>query len=218
MRIALVGDSHSNQYLSAVQWLADERGWAVDVIGKTGCIWTAATQENDPAWLANCEEWKESVDAYLSGEARYDAVVTSASAESPIDAGGSDAEETTVDGFVDAWSPVAERGTALVAIRDNPHTRDDYLECIADDPSTAFDRCAVPLEDAFPFFDGLPAAVDEVPGAVLVDFTTFFCIDDSCPPVIGGSIVYRDPGHLTSTYARTLAPMLGDAIDQAVGD
>ncbi|RWZ68533.1 acyltransferase [Labedella populi] len=217
VRIALVGDSHSNQYLSAVQWLAEERGWAVDVIGKTGCIWTAASQDNDPAWLANCAEWKRSLDTYLRGDVEYDAVVTSASAESPIAPEGEDLATATVRGFVEAWAPVADRGTVIVAIRDNPHTRGDYLECIADDPASAAARCAVPIDDAFPFFDGLPGAVERTPGATLVDFTPYFCDGDVCPPVIGGSIVYRDPGHLTSTYARTLAPLLGDAIQQAIG-
>ncbi|WP_166404685.1 acyltransferase family protein [Labedella endophytica] len=214
--IALVGDSHSNQYLAAVQQLADDRGWAVDVIGKTGCIWTEATQVNDVTWLASCDEWKTSLDDYLVGSS-YDAIVTSASAESPIDAAGGDVESTTVDGFVDAWTPVAAGGTAIVVIRDNPHTREDYLECIDDDPATAADRCAVPLEDAFPFFDGLSDAASATPGASVVDFTPYFCIDDRCPPVIGGSIVYRDPGHLTSTYTRSLSPLLGDAIEAAIG-
>lgn len=216
VRVALVGDSHSNQYLSAVQWLADERGWAVDVIGKTGCIWTDASQVNDATWLASCATWKAAVASYLEGDVVYDAIITSASAESPIDGAGSDVETTTVTGFVEAWAPVAERGTAIVAIRDNPHTRGDYLACIAEDPSTAAERCAVPLDDAYPFFDGLPDAVAATPGATLVDFTPYFCIDGSCPPVIGDSIVYRDPGHLTSTYARTLAPMLGDAVTAAI--
>jgi hypothetical protein len=35
--------------------------------------------------------------------------------------------------------------------------------------------------------------------------------------VIGGVKVYRDLGHLTESYARTLAPYLGEALDPLVG-
>jgi hypothetical protein len=36
----------------------------------------------------------------------------------------------------------------------------------------------------------------------------YFCNDTTCPPAIGNVIVYADDSHITSTYSRTLAPML----------
>lgn len=210
--LALVGDSHSNQYLATMMSVAEERGWRVDVFGKTGCIWTAAEQENDPTWVANCESWKAKLqDRLLTGEP-YDLIVTSASAESAIRPDGASAATTAADGFVDAWTPVADRGTRILAIRDNPHARDDYLACIERDPGDAADRCAEDRDSAFRYIDAQIDAVPRVSGAALLDLSDYFCDGDRCPPVIGDVIVYRDPGHITSTYARTLAPVVASAI------
>ena len=63
----------------------------------------------------------------------------------------------------------------------------------------------------------MAAAAEGWPGAAAVDLTRWFCDDRGCPLVIGGVKVYRDLGHLTESYARTLAPYLGEALDPLVG-
>jgi len=218
-RVALVGDSHSNQYLAAMQRIAEDYGWRVDVYGKTGCVWTRAVQEQDPAWVENCESWKKKLDERLTSIEPYDVIVTSYQATSPFAApdGDRDIDAAIVQGFVDAWTPVAARGTKIVAIRDNPRPRADYLACIAqhrDDPGSA---CAVSQKQALDFFDGQADAVTQVPGAALLDLTDLFCIDSVCEPVIGNVIVYRDATHLTSSYTRTMAPMMRDRIVELTG-
>ncbi|HET8953621.1 MAG TPA: hypothetical protein VFN44_24070 [Solirubrobacteraceae bacterium] len=35
------------------------------------------------------------------------------------------------------------------------------------------------------------------------------CLEDLCPAVIGGVLVYRNSGHLTASFAATLGPWLG---------
>jgi len=217
LRVALVGDSHSNQYLSAVRWLSRTAGWQVDVIGKTGCIWTGAQQVESPSWVDDCETWKRSLAQHLATGEAYDVVLTSASAASPIAPGdGTDAKEEAVRGFEAAWAPVVARGTPVVAVRDNPETKPDYLTCVDRSGASAGAECAVPEETAFRAFDGQPDAVRGLPGAHLVDLSRYFCQDGSCPPVIGDVLVYRDPGHVTSTYARTLAPMLQRGVEDAL--
>jgi hypothetical protein len=54
------------------------------------------------------------------------------------------------------------------------------------------------------------------PRAHVVDLTRFFCDERSCPPVIGGALVYKDTNHLTSVYAATLAPYLGRALRRVI--
>ena len=47
-----------------------------------------------------------------------------------------------------------------------------------------------------------------------VDLSRFFCDERSCPPVIGGALVYKDvESHLTDVYAATLAPFLRREVD-----
>ncbi len=42
-------------------------------------------------------------------------------------------------------------------------------------------------------------------GATLVDANATACPGDTCLPVVGGVVVYRDKLHFTQTFARTLA-------------
>jgi hypothetical protein len=55
-------------------------------------------------------------------------------------------------------------------------------------------------------------AAAKVPNATLVDLTDYLCPRELCPPVIGGTMVWRDSHHLTATYARSLAGPLGQAL------
>ncbi|MDQ3742586.1 MAG: hypothetical protein M3389_16775, partial [Actinomycetota bacterium] len=53
------------------------------------------------------------------------------------------------------------------------------------------------------------------PRAVAVDLTRFFCDARTCPPVIGGALVYKDANHITAVYGATVAPYLGRALRRA---
>ena len=49
------------------------------------------------------------------------------------------------------------------------------------------------------------------------DLTSWISPTDRCPAVIGGVLIYRDGNHLTATYARSLAPMVGSELDAVLG-
>ena len=51
-----------------------------------------------------------------------------------------------------------------------------------------------------------------VAGVDYLDTTPIFCVDGSCPAVVGGVAVYRDGQHVAATYARTLAPYLSPVL------
>jgi peptidoglycan/LPS O-acetylase OafA/YrhL len=218
LRVALVGDSHSNQYLATLKALAAHNRWHFDVYGKTGCFWSTVEIENTPEWTQNCDSWRTSLDRRLASLPPYDVIITSYAATTPIVATtGKTMQQSVIDGFVDVWKPLAERGTKIVAIRDNPRPRADYLACIDAHPSDSATACARDESNALHFFDGQPAAVKLVPNASLLDLTPYFCREQTCDPVIGHVIVYRDQNHLTSSYTRTLAPYLREGVLKLTG-
>lgn len=51
-------------------------------------------------------------------------------------------------------------------------------------------------------------------GVALIDLNDAICPTDPCAAVIGDALVYRDSGHLTATYAATLAPRLATALGE----
>ena len=51
----------------------------------------------------------------------------------------------------------------------------------------------------------------------LLDLTPQICPAERCPLVIGHVAVHRAGDHVTATYAATLAPQVGRAVDDALG-
>ena len=48
--------------------------------------------------------------------------------------------------------------------------------------------------------------------AEIIDPITWFC-NESCPTVVGDTLIYRDSNHMTTTYSKALAPVLAAALD-----
>ncbi|MBN9630631.1 MAG: acyltransferase [Actinobacteria bacterium] len=217
LRVALVGDSHANNYQDTLEVLAREYGWRVDFIGKSSCPWSTTEREHLAAWNASCQTWVHSLTEHvLTGG--YDLVITSSAAGGKWRATpGRTVEESLADGFVDTWSPVAAAGIPIVAIEDIPRAMPGYLDCIHAHPTTATTACSLAQDEAFAGYDAQSAAAERVKGVTVLDYTRYFCQDERCPAVIGGVIVYRNHDHLTGTYAATLAPMLRTDVLKATG-
>jgi hypothetical protein len=43
----------------------------------------------------------------------------------------------------------------------------------------------------------------------VIDTTPWFCTATVCPAVVGGTLVYRDTNHITSSYSQLLGGVLG---------
>ena len=120
-----------------------------------------------------------------------------------------------------AWQTVAKQGVPIVAVRDNPFAGNTAAAnpntCLAQvTVAEANDKCSLHRDANLDnVFDPYRAAVQRVPSAHYVDMTSFYCRGNVCPAVIGGVNVYRDNSHVTTTYARSLAPYLWKAFQRA---
>ena len=47
-----------------------------------------------------------------------------------------------------------------------------------------------------------------MPGVHVIDPVSRFCGPRRCPAVIGDVLVYRNSGHVTATYVKTMTPWL----------
>ena len=218
LRVALIGDSHANSYQNTLEVLAEKYRWRVDFIGKSACPWSTTTQDTKSAtWNNDCQTWvKKLTDHVLASD--YDLIITSYSSVGGwVAAPGETLEQTVADGFVDVWSPVVAKGIPIVALDDIPLPIPEFLDCIHTHPDSPGTSCARDQKEAFPATDAQPAAAKRVPGVTVLDYTHYFCQGGSCPPVIGGVIVYRNGDHLTGSYGATLAPMLRNDVLAASG-
>ena len=207
--ILVVGDSHANQYRVAFAKIADEKKWRIDMVGMSGCYWTTSLQVYPAKVQGDCQQWKANLTAYLDSAPAYDAIVTSYNAGSAVvTQPGENTQTAMVNGLVAAWKPLAARGTKIIAIKDSPNPKAGITDCVAKYPETADQHCSVSRKTAFSAFDAQPRAVAKVKNAQLIDLTNLFCTADTCAPVVGGVVLYRDQGHLTDTYVSTLTPYL----------
>jgi len=216
VRLAAVGDSHSNQLLAAYERIADAKGWRIDVAGHNGCYWTTAVQSKPTQELVDaCNGWKDEVTRWLADSPGYDAIlVTMARSRSlAVPGPGEDSVDAAVRGLLEAWSTQSELGTRIIAIRDNPAMASDTVTCVASHVDRPNQACSRPAAEALGARDPLVEAVARDADARLVDLTDIYCPDDRCLAVIGNVVVFADRDHVTATWARTLAPVLADRIE-----
>jgi peptidoglycan/LPS O-acetylase OafA/YrhL len=223
--VLLVGDSHAQQWLPALQRLADERGWRLRAITKSGCPLVEATVWNSSLKRAyrECDEWRARVLQAVDDDAPDVVLVASADMYDIVaedggllkdGAGGAAAEAAAWDaGLARSLSALAERAPGVVAVlADTPRVGYDPADCLATKPDVG--DCDASRERMVDegYAAREAAAADEA-GVAVIPTADWVCTEDACPLVRGPYLVFRDAHHLTATFAAQLAPRLGAAID-----
>ncbi|WP_141983812.1 acyltransferase family protein [Saccharothrix saharensis] len=204
-RIVVVGDSHMQQYLAALDQVAKRRNWEVIAMNKGACPFS--TESNAMPGDAKCLEWNaDAVDKITS--LRPDLVLANGTRDVR-----SGLTEETPPGFVAQWRKLEEAGIVVAAVRDNPRHLFKPSEC-ANTHGAEAPRCGTPRADVLspePPYARLP----DLPSNVeFLDFSDYFCPGDRCPPVIGNVYVYLDDSHVTATYMSTMSPILERLLDE----
>jgi hypothetical protein len=207
--IAVVGGSHSAHWLPALQELAGPHGWRIVSMTKSACRFEPVAPAPDDPQQHSCHEWNLALLDTLA-ELRPDAVFTTATT-------GQGGREHTPPGYLPQWQAVTDLDIPVLAIRDVAWPQINVPDCVAqhgpENPTCGADRAEHDLA-------GPPeiARSGELPDQVhILDLTDYLCEADFCPPVVGNVLVYHDDHHLSATYARTLAPYLGEEIVEATG-
>ena len=216
--VVLFGDSHAMHYFPALNRLANERDWRLVGLTKGGCPPARVTLYNSALGreYSECDEWRERILKRIAEKERPDMVVTSSlTTYRPMEDGerlGRDAGAGTLEeGYVSTLEELRGTGAEVAVIRDIPRSKGDVPECVSRSIRN-LDECAIPKGKAFDYPPVNARAAGKVEGVSLVDPTPILCGEEACPAVIGDVLVYRDDSHLTATYARTLAPWLGERL------
>ncbi|NMH73888.1 acyltransferase [Bacillus sp. RO2] len=193
--VALVGGSHSAQWLPALEVFAQEEKIKVINYTKSSCRFTA--EEVNPATSESCYKWnKELIQTLLS--TKPDIVFTIADV-------GRKAE--VPQGFVQQWETLNKADIPIFALRDNAWFEFDVPSCVEEKGINSLE-CAQERENALPSESPF-SKLEHVPANVnYVDLTNYLCDEDYCKPVKGNVLVYRDKHHITATYVKTIAPIL----------
>ena len=203
--VVVLGDSHAQQWLSALGPVAGANNWHLIALLKPGCRYGAESESRTP----ECNAFNAASRNYVL-ETAPDAAFTVASVTAP-----SSPDEVLADGYEAGIAGFAAAGTRVLAMRDNPRFDFDMVKCLAaNDLSTQ--ACTLPRSQLLAPVSPL-TELDGLPGVHAVDMTDQLCTADECPGIIGNMFVYMDYDHLGRTYLETTAPELARRILLSLG-
>lgn len=216
--VAIVGDSHTTHWFPTLDILGKQRNWKIVTYAKSSCPATLARRllpnEQTDDGARSCDEWVDDVKDRIADDDDISVVITSAYASAYEFEARSDSEldDPAVDGFTEVWSDWTNEDKDVFVIRDVPPTPGDIPNCLV---SYLDDRmaCATDAGDLPDDAIAIAATRSDDPRVHLIDLTEQFCDDDTCYPVVGDIIVYKDESHLTREYAIALSSYLGTALD-----
>jgi hypothetical protein len=198
--VMLIGGSHTAHWFPAIDALAKQRGWKVITALKDACRFTMVEDESAIGG-ASCHEWNASLTNRLEQDPP-DLVVTTSTVS---DGGG----EFTPDGYVEEWRHLQSLGVDVVGIRDTARWMRDPVDCLWANPND-MTSCSVPRNQSLAEVDPASQRSDLPSNVTLIDVNDRICIADTCPAVLGDTVVYWDLSHLSATFARSLTDAIGD--------
>ncbi|MEX5273385.1 MULTISPECIES: acyltransferase family protein [Kocuria] len=204
--ILVVGNSHTIQWLPAIEDLARSQGWNMVSYIRGNCILGSA--DDQVRDQAECAEWLSEIDKVID-DADPDLVVTTGTRS--LEDGGEDLSP----GMVEKLQELSQKTGHLLAIRDNPRFVDAPGLCVQDDRRSAQD-CTPPATDITTSPNPLESIAGQNEGISTVDMGDLICPDGMCAPVIGNVIVYWDNNHLTQNYVRSLSPFFVERAEKAL--
>ncbi|MBL1079634.1 acyltransferase [Nocardia sp. 2] len=206
--IAVVGGSHSEQWIPALEILGRANSFRIVTYLKESCPLTLSDQPSySETPFPECREWSLEVLDRLAAE-RPDWVFTISTRFRPY----SDGDEVPPE-FLDVWTALDDRGLAVLALRDTPRLRRDGIfysavDCLAT-RGTTIHSCGIDRPVALDPVDPATAPAAAYPNIFPIDLSDAVCRPDRCQVAEGNVLIYRDEHHLTASYIRTLAPELG---------
>ncbi|CAG7617156.1 hypothetical protein LEUCIP111803_02070 [Leucobacter soli] len=196
--IAVVGGSHSGQWMDLVLRTAQEVGAKVTPYIKLRCGFAdmeLMPEVRDPS----CIPWSAEVLQRLIDD-RPDLVVVLATLQD-------DGRDEVPEGYAAYFEELAEHGIPMVGIRDNPRFDFDVPDCVERDGA---DACALPRSDFYE--DDAEFDFSDFGDFTFVDIARDACPEATCEAVQGNVLVYRDKHHFTNTWVLRNGGAVADAI------
>jgi hypothetical protein len=216
--VALVGDSHAAMWQPALEPYAQERHWRLETMSKVLCPFLDLPT-NSPYLgrkFTECEQWRGSVMARLFKE-KPQVIVLDMSRRYGADFGFTSYDRAWLDRLTLVVKTLRRTGAKVLVASQVPDPHGAVPTCVSAHMNNAI-ACA-PLRA-----DGLndagmaaESAATAAGGGQYMNLSELFCTAGRCPVIVGNTLVFRDDNHITTEYARVLAPLLTEMIERALG-
>jgi peptidoglycan/LPS O-acetylase OafA/YrhL len=223
--IALLGDSHAEHWLGGLDRAGREHGWRIDAMVKGGCPVADMTElgsERFARYYRQCARYREAMLRRIIAMRPAAVVLSSWDHYIPPDGNAEDWQVSPAmweRGLRRTYARLAAAGIGTIVLRDVPRTGFDVPACLSRraarlpfardctyDRAMSLSRIAIAAQDRAA--RGLPV--------ILLDMNDQVCETARCGVVRNGAIVFTDDNHLTATFSRSLAPVLGERIAEAM--
>jgi peptidoglycan/LPS O-acetylase OafA/YrhL len=224
--VVLFGDSHAIPWAEPMRRLADDRGWRLTTILKSGCSAADFSVEPNSTFAGECSRWRARAIANIL-ETRP-ALVFVGSATNRLFRHADPARQASPAmvaaierGTRGTLSSFSRAGIHVILIRDNPEFAFDVPSCLARSARHAWyamGSCEMPIAAVL---DPAVATAEKSGTAGLnniryVDFTNRYCLHGRCGGMNGGQVMYRDTDHFTSSFAASLSGALEPEVLAAI--
>lgn len=227
--VVLMGDSHAEHWLPAVDRIGRQQGWRVVAMVKPAC--PMADTPELVNWrlkrqYTECTQWRRSMLRRIV--AMHPQMVILSSYDHYVVRDGEPSEVRVNpaewrDGLRRTYGLLSSAGINTVVIRGTPSPGFDVPACLSRRASGApfsakpceYDRQRSLVPPAIAAQNDAARGLEHIG---FVDVNDRFCSGQRCAVVQRGDVVFRDDGHLTTAFSLATAPVLRARIASAMAE
>ncbi|CAM4139827.1 O-acetyltransferase OatA [Mycobacterium basiliense] len=215
--VTLIGDSHAAMWDPAFQQIAEQRHWRLETLAKVTCplLDLPIVSPYLGRRYTECEQWRTEIVGRLQAE-RPRLVVLSMSRRYQADFSFASYDAGWIDALARVVAQLRSLGSTVLVLGPVADPQSSAPSCLSTHLDDA--RVCAPPRSAAANRDGIAAerAATEAGGGHYADLTDLFCSPARCPVIVANTLVFRDDNHVTTEYARLLAPVIGALTDRAL--
>ncbi len=209
--VALFGDSHAAQWFPALEAVALDRNWRLEVFVKAGCP-SADVRIKREYLDPECQSWRAQVAERINAMKPDLLVVGSTS----YDPGGSDvgknSDEVWRRGLTATLDTIRPAAKDLLIIGDTPLPAHQVPNCLTKVPGNVH-YCGQTRADGVDKSRlDLERAIAGEYGGNFVSVTNWVCGTSFCPVILGNLLIWRDNNHVSATFSNYLTPFMAAVV------
>ncbi len=208
--IALIGDSHAQQWIQALDPIAQRNGYKLITYMKPTCSLADIQLYDDTNKkdYVECTAWRKEV--LLQLEKLKPNIIISSEILHP---------NSTVEKYSELMIKLKSISGKVIKIIDNPKATQKIPECLAKNNGN-IQKCSYDPSKAFLYKEVVDKEFEESKKLQIpvIETLKWFCTDQTCPPIIDNTIVFYDNGHVSSTYSKYLSDVMEDQIFKLIPD
>ncbi|MHB0777307.1 SGNH hydrolase domain-containing protein [Halomonas sp. WWR20] len=205
--VALVGGSHSTQWLPAFEVFAEQDDFKIVNYTKSFCLFSSPAGFGEVYQYPSCTQWNARLMEELIAS-EPDLVFTTYTRD-----GGEN--EYVPQGYIEWFRELEKHDINVLAVRDNPWLPFEPSKCV-EMYGVAAEECQVSRAEVLARTDPAVHLQTTMKNVSFIDLSRFFCDEKVCFPQRGNVLIYRDSHHITASYMRTLAAYLRPEVKSAM--